>query len=205
MTHHPSADQIIDLYHRHASTWDRLRGDDLTDHKWIERFQALLQPSDVVLDLGCGSGQPVARFLIEAGLSLVGVDASTKMLAMCRARFSEQQWIHADMRTLQVDRQFAGILAWNSFFHLKPDDQRRMFPVFQKHAAPGAYLMFTSGPSHGEALGEFEGETLYHASLDPHEYISLLQKHGFVVLDHIVEDPACGGLTVWLARSCLGV
>ncbi|MBO9549232.1 class I SAM-dependent methyltransferase [Pseudomonas sp.] len=202
MAHHPSADQIIDLYHRHASAWDRLRGNHLTDHKWIERFRALLQPSDVVLDLGCGSGQPVARFLIEAGLSLVGVDASAKMLAMCRARFPEQQWIHADMRTLQLDRQFAGILAWNSFFHLKPDDQRRMFPTFQKHAAPGAYLMFTSGPSHGEALGEFEGETLYHASLDPKEYVSLLQSHGFEALDHIVEDPACGGLTVWLARSC---
>jgi hypothetical protein len=104
------------------------------------------------------------------------------------------------MRTLSLGRQYTGILAWNSFFHLKPDDQRSMFPVFQQHAAPGAILMFTSGPSLGEALGVFEGETLYHASLDAQEYTAQLHQHDFEVLDHIVEDPDCGGQTVWVAR-----
>ncbi|MFJ3076539.1 class I SAM-dependent DNA methyltransferase [Pseudomonas sp. NPDC087029] len=200
MPHHPSADQIIDLYDRNASTWNDLRGNRLIERKWIERFHALLQPTATVLDLGCGSGQPVARFLIESGLSVVGVDSSTQMIALCTAQFPNQHWLQADMRTLDLARQFAGILAWNSFFHLKPDDQRQMFAVFQRHAAPGALLMFTSGPSHGEALGEFQGETLYHASLDPQEYRARLHEHGFEVLDHIAEDPDSGGLTVWLAR-----
>lgn len=200
MPDHPSADQIIDLYDRNASTWDRLRGNRLTERKWIERFRSLLQPSATVLDLGCGSGQPVARYLIESGLAIVGVDSSEHMIALCTERFPNQQWLEADMRTLGLDQTFAGILAWNSFFHLKPDDQRRMFTIFQQHASPGALLMFTSGTALGEALGEFQGETLYHASLDPQEYTAQLHDHGFEVLDHIVEDPDCGGLTVWMAR-----
>ncbi|BBH46098.1 methyltransferase [Pseudomonas sp. KU43P] len=203
MAYHPSADQIIDLYDRNASTWNDLRGNRLTERKWVERFHALLQPSSTVLDLGCGSGQPVARYLIEAGMSMVGVDSSTHMIALCAERFPDQHWLQADMRTLSLNTQFAGILAWNSFFHLKPDDQRLMFPIFQQHAAPGALLMFTSGPSFGEALGEFQGETLYHASLDPQEYRAQLADHGFEVLDHILEDKASGGLTVWLARRLL--
>lgn len=200
MPDHPSADQIIDLYDRNTSTWDRLRGNRLTERKWIERFRSLLQPSATVLDLGCGSGQPVARYLIESGLAIVGVDSSEHMIALCAERFPNQQWLEADMRTLGLDQTFAGILAWNSFFHLKPDDQRRMFTIFQQHAAPGALLMFTSGTALGEALGEFQGETLYHASLDTQEYTAQLHEHGFEVLDHIVEDPDCGGLTVWMAR-----
>ena len=200
MPDHPSADQIIDLYDRNASTWDRLRGNRLIECKWIERFRSLLQPSATVLDLGCGSGQPVARYLIESGLAIVGVDSSEHMIALCTGRFPNQQWLEADMRTLGLDQTFAGILAWNSFFHLKPDDQRRMFTIFQQHAAPGALLMFTSGTALGDALGEFQGETLYHASLDPQEYTAQLHDHGFEVLDHIVEDPDCGGLTVWMSR-----
>lgn len=200
MPHHPSADQIIDLYDRHASTWNKLRTNHFIDRKWIERFGSLLTPSATVLDLGCGSGQPVARYLIEAGAAVVGVDSSTQMLALCSAQFPAQEWIHADMRTLALNRQFDAILAWNSFFHLKPDDQRQMFPVFRRHASPGALLMFTSGPSHGEALGVFEGETLYHASLDPREYTAQLHDHGFELLEHIVEDAECGGQTVWLGR-----
>jgi hypothetical protein len=44
-----------------------------------------------------------------------------------------------------------------------------------------------------------EGEPLYHASLDAAEYRRLLAEQGFVVQDHVVEDPDCGGHTVWLA------
>ena len=75
-----------------------------------------------------------------------------------------------------------------------------MFAVFRDHAASRAALMFTSGPALGEAIGEFEGEPLYHASLDPDEYRALLMAHGFAVVSHVADDPACNGHTVWLAQ-----
>ena len=64
------------------------------------------------------------------------------------------------MRGLSLWRRFDGILAWDSFFHLSADDQRKMFAVFRDHAAPGAALLFTSGPRAGVAMGTFEGVTL---------------------------------------------
>jgi hypothetical protein len=104
------------------------------------------------------------------------------------------------MRTLSLGRRFDGILAWDSFFHLKHEDQRRMFPIFREHAAPRAALMFTSGPAHGESTGRLEGEPLYHASLDVAEYRNLLEDAGFAVVATIAEDKTCGGRTVWLAQ-----
>jgi hypothetical protein len=104
------------------------------------------------------------------------------------------------MRELSLGRQFDGILAWDSFFHLRPEDQRGMFPVFGQHSARGAALKFTSGPSHGEAMGTYRGEPLYHGSLDPTEYRRLLDANGFDVVKHIVNDPTCGHHTVWVAR-----
>jgi len=76
---------------------------------------------------------------------------------------------------------------------------RARFPVLGAHATPSAALMFTSGPADGEAIGTFEGEPLYHASLDAAEYRRLLGEQGFAVTAHVVEDPDCGGHTVWLA------
>ena len=52
------------------------------------------------------------------------------------------------------------------YFTGNSDDQRSMFSVFERHAAPGAALMFTGGTGHGTAIVEFEVEPLYHASLD---------------------------------------
>ncbi|WP_240149412.1 trans-aconitate 2-methyltransferase [Asaia sp. As-1742] len=107
----------------------------------------------------------------------------------------------ADMRKLALNCRFQGLLAWDSFFHLSLDDQRGMFPRFQAHAEPGAPLMFTSGNAEGEAIGELEGDRLYHGSLDPDEYRAQLDKAGFAVIAHVVEDPDCGRRTIWLAQQ----
>jgi SAM-dependent methyltransferase len=192
---------IIDLYQRKASDWIESRARTrLIEKPWLDRFRALLPPAAPILDLGCGSAEPMAAYLIGLGHSVVGVDSSPAMIEVCRERFPRQEWIVADMRQLAWRRQFSGILAWDSFFHLGYDDQRRMFPVFREHAAPNAALMFTSGPAHGEAIGSFGGEPLYHASLDPTEYRSLLDQNGFHVVSHVAEDPDCGGHTIWLAQ-----
>jgi SAM-dependent methyltransferase len=202
---HESARHIVDLYQRHAHAWDRLRQATpetfARERVWLERFRQVMGGGREVLDLGCGGGEPVARYLIEEEYAVTGVDSSAALLEQCRQRFPQQQWLNADMRGLALDRDFDGILAWNSLFHLSPDDQRAMFAVFERHARPGCALMFTSGPQAGEAIGEFEGEALYHASLDPGEYCTLLDTHCFEVVQQVSEDPDCCGLTVWLARA----
>lgn len=194
------AERIMGLYEEHAAAWDRRRGKGGMERAWLDAFAALLPAGGTVLDLGCGAGEPMAADLIGRGLRVTGVDSAPSLIARCRERFPEQEWIVGDMRTLSLGRRFGGVMAWDSFFHLTMDDQRAMFPVFAAHAAPGAALMFTSGPAAGEAIGEFEGEPLYHASLDADEYRSLLAAHGFSVVRHVADDPECGNHTVWLAR-----
>jgi hypothetical protein len=103
------------------------------------------------------------------------------------------------MRALSLQRSFQGIVAWDSFFHLSHDNQRLMIPLFREHAAAGCALLFTSGPSHGEAIGSFRGEPLYHASLSADEYRALLGENGFVVQAHVAHNPECGR-TIWLAQ-----
>jgi len=195
------ANQIVSLYERHAQAYDTARSRSLFEKSWLDRFLALVPAGGSVLDIGCGMGEPIARYVIERGHAVTGVDSSSSLIDLCKSRFSAQSWLAADMRSLALGRRFDGILAWDSFFHLSPDDQRRMVPVFRDHAASGAPLMFTSGPAPGVAIGSFEGEPLYHASLDAGEYRTLLDKNGFDVVAHEVEDPACGGHTVWLAQS----
>ena len=196
------ADKIIDLYDRHAHDYvedRRIVG--WNESAWLDRFGAILRRGSSILDIGCGSGEPMAKYLIEKGFAVDGVDASRKLIALCRERFPQRSWHVADMRALALQETFDGLLAWDSFFHLTHDDQRRMFPVFKRHASPHAALMFTSGTSHGEAIGAYRGERLYHASLGPEEYRALLRANGFLVVAHTVEDPNCGGHTVWLAQA----
>jgi SAM-dependent methyltransferase len=198
----PRASRIIDLYERHAHDFVADRGPTLSNERgWLGRFTALLSPGATILDLGCGSGEPIARHLLELGFAVDGVDSSPTLIGLCRDHFPERTWQVADMRTFAVGRTFDGLLAWDSFFHLSRDDQRGMFPAFRRLTGPGSALMFTSGSSDGEAIGSYRGEPLYHASLAAEEYEALLASNGFRVVASVAGDPDCGGRAVWLAEA----
>jgi hypothetical protein len=156
---------------------------------------------DGMTGLGTTASSPVAVNMVESGLQVTGVDASPTLISLCGSRMPDQEWIVGDMRSLSLNRKFDGLLAWDSFFHLKPDDQRRMFEIFSAHASLFAYLMFNTGPSHGEAIGCYRGDPLYHASLDAAEYETLLAQSGFGIVTHAIEDwDTGGGRTVWLSK-----
>ncbi|MBV8754528.1 MAG: class I SAM-dependent methyltransferase [Hyphomicrobiales bacterium] len=195
------ADLIPGHYERHALAWDAdRRAAAWNDKCWIDRFIGLLPPAAAVLDLGCGGGEPVGASMVANGLQVTGVDASPSLISLCRNRMPSQQWVHADMRSVALGRRFDGVLAWDSFFHLKPDDQRAMFSIFSAHAVIGGILMFNAGLSHGEAIGSYRGDPLYHASLDAGEYARLLNETGFAFVEHSINDPSRGGRIVWIAR-----
>jgi len=197
---HPAANRIIDLYERHAVVWDvRRRAGNFPERDWIDAFVRHLPPRGKVLDLGCGSGEPIARRLADAGMRITGVDASPALIGLARARMPDHHWLVGDMRRLSRDTSFDGILAWHSLFHLPADQQREMFAIFAAHSAPGTVLTFNSGHVAGESIGTFEGEPLYHASLDAGEYRALIAGAGFRLIDHILEDAGQGDLTAWLA------
>ena len=193
-------DRIVSLYEANAEAWDRQRGRDLHERAWLDRFAALLPAGGTILDIGCGSGEPISQYFIARGFAVTGVDSSETLIGLCRKRFPTQDWIVADMRRLDLGRRFEGILAWHSFFHLSADDQRPMFARFAAHAKPGAALMFTSGPEAGEVIATWQGEPLYHASLDPEEYQALLRKSGFAIVERRLRDRECGEATICLAR-----
>jgi SAM-dependent methyltransferase len=192
-------DRVVDLYDRHALTYDRDRSRSLRERGWLDRFLTHVRPGGTILDVGCGMGEPIARHLIDRDFRVVGVDASPRMIDLCRTRFPDAEWLVADMRELDMQRHFDGILAWDSLFHLSTNDQRGMFRRLAGHAEPAAPLMFTSGTAEGESVGIYCDEPLYHASLAPTEYRRLLATSGFTVREFATEDPDCGGHTVWLA------
>lgn len=192
-------DTILSTYDAVASEWDRRRDRTLFERRHLDRMLTHA-PGRRVLDLGCGTGRPIAQYLVDRRCEVAGVDGAPAMIALFRRNVPRATAIAADMRGLDLGDRFDAILAWDSFFHLSPDDQRAMMPVFAAHAAPRGILMFTAGPDAGEPVGDFAGRPLYHASLAPGDYRTSLASVGFHIVDIAFEDPEAQGHTVFLAR-----
>lgn len=190
-----------EIYERRGAQFDAERPKTLIERPWLDRFLDLVEPGGRVLDVGCGAGDPIARYMLRRGFHIVGVDASSEMLALASDRFPSADWRRIDMRQLDLPESFDGIVAWDSFFHLMPDEQRAVLPRFARHLEAGAPLMLTVGPEAGEVTGHVGGELIYHSSLAPDEYTGLLDEYGVDVVDFVPEDPLCDGHTVLLGQK----
>lgn len=200
---HPAADRIIGLYQDKAADWIRDRGDALRRNEgdwdevaWLDRFTAGWPPGGRVLDVGSGSGWPIGAALLARGFKLIGLEASPSLIAHARETLPSGDWRLGDMRQGLPDGAFHGVLAWHSLFHLTPEAQTLVLPALAARVADGGRLMFTAGPAHGEAIGEWRGEPLYHGSLDPDAYRALLTEAELTVEND-------GDQGVWLARRAI--
>jgi ubiquinone/menaquinone biosynthesis C-methylase UbiE len=92
-----------------------------------------------VLDLGCGTGR-VAWALAEDGVEVIGVDFSEAMLAVARARTGSRTptWVTADLRTFDLEREFALVLVpLGGLQHMEElDDLVAAFGSIRRHLAP---------------------------------------------------------------------
>jgi len=193
-------DNVYKVYDKITDWFDTHRSRELFEKPWLDKAMSYLKPGACILDLGCGMGEPIARYFIEQGFDVMGIDGSEKQIDLAKTRLPQGQFRIADMRDLNLGEKFDLVIAWHSFFHLPQDDQRAMFETFANHLNKGGILLFTSGPDAGEVWGENGGENLYHASLSPSEYKDLLSDHGFSLLDHKIEDNTCGDATIWMAQ-----
>ncbi|MFK7880008.1 class I SAM-dependent methyltransferase [Roseobacter sp.] len=194
-------ENIRDVYETQAAQYDSQRSRALFEARWLARFAACLPVGGQVLDLGCGAGEPIARWFIAEGFRVTGVDFAAAMLDIARTRWPNGDWRQADMRNFDLEERFDGIVAWNSFFHLTQQEQQGCIARMAAHLNAGGTLLTTVGPDAGEVAGTVGDRPVYHASLSPAQYATCLEENGLRLTGYLAEDPETNKHSVLMARK----
>lgn len=165
-----------------------------------EYLSLLLDPlaeNSTILDLGCGTGQPIARYMISRGHQVVGVDGSEAMLAIARAQLPEQRWIHALMEQVEFEETFDAVVCWDSLFHLPHASHESVIRKVHRWLTPGGRLMVSSGYATQNQPEGFTdsmfGHDFFYDSLSPQQMVALLEAVGFDILRAETCNPPDGG------------
>ncbi len=99
-----------------------------------------------ILDVGCGSGSPVAALRDRA--HLVGVDAHAESIATARARSTHHEYHVSDVLkipTLFAPRSFECVAALDLVEHLEKEDGRRLLDVIERIASKRVVVFTPNG------------------------------------------------------------
>ena len=155
-----------------------------------------------MLDLGCGTGVPVAQYLVRKGCRVVGVDQSAGMLEIARRAVPEAELIQADMCELNLEGSFAAVIAWDSVFHVERTYHQAVFMKIHELLTPGGWLLLSAGGTGHEGFtSEMFGHKFFYSGYEPAETLRLLQAAGFEVELCEVDDPSSRGHIAIIAKK----
>ena len=200
-------DLIADKWHanvRDASYVKRVLG-------YVDLILEGLPSGAKVLDLGCGTGNPIAKHVAQRGFRLTGVDQSRRMLEIARRKVPQAEFIHADMVHVDLNDQYSAAIAWDSAFHVERKYHSTLYQKLARALEPEGKLLlsvggsdpgdFSSGETDAESFtSEMHGHTFFYSGYDPDVARKLLEKAGFEIELWEVDDPSSRGHIAVIAR-----
>ncbi len=162
------------------------RGDEMEDHHSDITDQTLplmaLQPSDRVLDLGCGTGWASRRMAKVAG-EVVGLDVADEMLRraeLTSSAFKNIRYVWGSAESIPAsDNYFSKVLSVESFYYYA--DQGKALDEVRRVMAPEGtlFILINLYKDNHYSLRWVSELKVAVQALSEKEYISLLENHGF--------------------------
>lgn len=151
--------------------------------KELEAFVGLLPRNAKILDLGCGAGVPVTKFLVDSGFNVTGIDFSESMLNLATKNVPEAKFIKKNMTELDFkDKSFDGLTACYSIIHVPREKHATLFQTFHRVLKPNGIILISMGSTGWEGTDEFHGTPMFWSHYAPKKTLQMVTDAGFHIL-----------------------
>jgi SAM-dependent methyltransferase len=158
--------------------------------RWLGKLIALLPRNSRVLDLGCGSGVPVAQELATCGHDVVGVDGSARQLSLARLNVPNARFIHADMTHVRIPpRSFDAVAAFYSITHVPRDEHADLLRRIASWLKPGGVFLASLGADQSpDWRGNWLGVEMFFSHFGAEVNEQLVRRAGFNIEEAALVD-----------------
>jgi SAM-dependent methyltransferase len=162
---------------------------------YVERLLALLAPDSLVLELGCGPGDPATRML-AASHRVIGVDLSAGQLALARTYAPRAALVQADMTRLSVrPSSVDAIASFLALGHVPIAAHVPLLASFGRWLRPGGVLVTSVPVTPDEGVeDDWLGVPMFFGAIGRAATVAALESGGLVMesVDNVPEDEGDG-------------
>jgi SAM-dependent methyltransferase len=126
--------------------YDQEYGGETKYSAWLSELGERIPPGGGVLDLGCGSGLPVARDLSAAGFRVTGVDFSEVQIRRASELVPAAEFLRADISSVDFGSEsFDAVVSFFALIHIPLDEQLPLLRRIAGWLRPGGVFAATAG------------------------------------------------------------
>ena len=175
---------------------------------WAQKVDEWVAPGDPVVELGCGTGEPVGRRLSER-YEYEGVDASEQMLAKARTALPGVSFTHADMLSVEFPaRSISAVVSFYAISHIPRGSHARLFDSIASWLRSGGVFVgnLTSRDDPESVEGHWlDAGPMRWSGFDERANLDLLIQAGLSVVEHEVlhqiEPDGCEVAPMWFVAE----
>ena len=151
----------------------------------LEDLVSVVPQGAAVLDLGCGAGVPVTRWLAGRGFAVTGVDVSARQLELAQRNVPEVTFIKADMTELAfAPETFDAVVAFHSIIHVPRTEHPALLERIHRWLKPGGVFLATMTVTDYEGREddwEGWGAPMVWSHYDRNANVAMLRGAGFQI------------------------
>ena len=165
-------DRLTKLYAKERERFDNWRE--------VEAFSSQLPQNARVLDVGSGTGVPIARYLVQTGFDVVGIDLSKAMVSTAKENVPGATFHQKNMAAIDFPPEsFDGLISCYAIIHVPRERHAGIFQSFHKILKPQGIMLVSVASWEWEEIADYLGVDMFWSHYSPSKTESLITSAGF--------------------------
>ena len=153
--------------------------------KLLLKFLKYIPRNSRIVDLGCGAGIPISKFLVDNGCKVIGIDFADGMLKLARKNVRKAKFIKMDLTRIKFpSNYFDGAVSFYSIIHVPRKNHSRIYRGLHKILKPNAIIMVNAcgTTTWEETSKDYLGVPMFWSFYNPDKTLMIIKNAGFGII-----------------------
>lgn len=171
-----SPQDIAKAYDRAATQYESVR-EKWDNEKLLNDLCSRLPQGSRILDVGCGSGTPIAQGLVARGMNVRGIDISEGQIKSALSkRIDNATFEVKNMHDIDYDQEFDGVACFYSIYHIERQYHAEILAKLAKSLKKNGVAMILFGvKSRAAHTGQIAGAEMVWSNHDMKTNLELVE------------------------------